>query len=41
MTDINTANSRAQGNADYRSYLATPSGGQQVHDPSTGTVKPF
>ena len=41
QTDIDTANARGAGNPDYRSYLATPSGGQQVHNPSTGTVSAF
>ncbi len=41
QTDINTANSRAHGDPNYRSYLATPSGGYQVHDPSSGQVKSF
>jgi type VI secretion system secreted protein VgrG len=40
-TDINTANSRAGGNPNYRSYLATPSGSQQVHNPSTGAIGPL
>jgi hypothetical protein len=40
-TDINTANSRASGNPNYRSYLATPSGSQQVHNPGTGAVGPL
>lgn len=40
-TDINTANSRANGNADYRSYLATPSGGMLVHNPVAGTINNF
>ena len=37
-TDLNTANSRANGNPNYRSYLATPSGSQQVDNP-TGTPR--
>lgn len=37
-TDINTANSRGAGNPNYRSYLGTPSGGQQVHNPGANTV---
>jgi uncharacterized Zn-binding protein involved in type VI secretion len=41
QTDINTANSRAAGNPDYQSYLGTPSGGYQVHNPSTGQISPF
>ncbi len=40
-TDINTANARANGNADYRSYLATPSGGMLVHNPVAGTINNF
>lgn len=40
-TDINTANTRGAGNPNYRSYLATPSGGQQVHNPSTGVITPL
>ena len=37
-TDLNTANARANGNPNYRSYLATPSGSQQVDNP-TGTPR--
>jgi hypothetical protein len=40
-TDINTANGRGAGNPNYRSYLATPSGSQQVHNPATGAVGPL
>jgi hypothetical protein len=40
-TDINTANARGAGNPNYRSYLGTPSGGQQAHNPGTGTVSPL
>lgn len=39
--DINTANNRGRGNPGYRSYLGTPSGGYQVHDPSTGQINTF
>lgn len=41
QTDIDTANARGAGDPNYRSYLATPSGGQQVHNPSTGTISAF
>ena len=41
QTDIDTANSRGAGDPSYRSYLATPSGGQQVHNPSTGAISAF
>jgi hypothetical protein len=37
-TDINTANARGAGNPNYRSYLGTPTGGNLVHNPGTGTV---
>ena len=40
-TDINTANSRGAGDPNYRSYLATPSGSQQVHNPGTGGIGPL
>lgn len=40
-TDINTANARGAGNPDYKSYLGTPSGGQQVHSTGPGTVGPL
>ncbi len=41
QTDIDTANARGAGDPNYRSYLATPSGGQQVHNPATGTISAF
>jgi type VI secretion system secreted protein VgrG len=40
-TDTRTANSRGRGNPNYRSYLGTPSGRQQVYNPSTGRTSPL
>ena len=40
-TDMDTAEARANGNPEYRSYLGTPSGNRLVHNPTTGDISSF